>query len=87
MLSRYAHGKDGDIVPKESYHPDNERAGLVAIMKVQDRWLDPLAWREEREKEVDGWHEKGQALPPGKKRINIVKIAGCVVGCRFGGCR
>ena len=65
MLSRYGHGNDGKIVLKESYHPDNERAGLVAIMKVQDTWDHPLVWREERNKEVD---ETGQALPPGKEK-------------------
>ena len=59
VLSRYAHGNDGCIVLKALVHPDNERAGLVAIMEMQGRWLHPLAWREEK--------EDRQALSPHKK--------------------
>ncbi|PUU76066.1 hypothetical protein B9Z19DRAFT_1066927 [Tuber borchii] len=51
-LSKYAHGNDGDIVLRGIYHPDNERAGLVALMRVQGRWKEPCSWREEPE-EVD----------------------------------
>ena len=46
-LSRYAHGNDGHIVLRGLYHTDNERAGLVALMRVQGRWKHPQAWREE----------------------------------------
>jgi len=48
VLSRYAHGSGGCIVLKESIHPDNERAGLVAIMEIQGGWPRPLSWREEK---------------------------------------
>lgn len=46
-LSRYAHGNDGHIVLRGLYHPDNERAGLVALLRVQGRWEDSQAWSEE----------------------------------------
>lgn len=45
VLSRYAHGNDGDIVLRGLYHPDNELAGLVALMRVQGGWRNPLKWR------------------------------------------
>ncbi|PUU80428.1 hypothetical protein B9Z19DRAFT_1123615 [Tuber borchii] len=50
-LSRYAHGNDGAIVLRGLYHPDNELAGLVALMRVQGRWKNPMAWREEAQEE------------------------------------
>jgi len=46
VLSRYAYGNDGCIVLKDSIHPDNERAGLVAIMEIQGGWPRPPAWME-----------------------------------------
>jgi len=57
VLSRYAHGNDGCIVLKDSIHPDNERAGLVAIMEIQGGWPRPPAWREEK-KEKKGKEEE-----------------------------
>jgi len=47
ILSRYAHGNNRHIVLWGRYHPENERAGLVALMKLQARWPSPLGWREE----------------------------------------
>lgn len=48
VLSRYAHGNNGHIQLWEGYHPENERAGLVALMKLQARWPNPLRWNEEK---------------------------------------
>jgi len=45
-LSKYAHGNDGHIVLRGLYHPANERAGLVALMRVQGRWKNPQRWSE-----------------------------------------
>ncbi|PUU80430.1 hypothetical protein B9Z19DRAFT_1063466 [Tuber borchii] len=47
VLSRDAHGNDGKIVLRELYLTDNELAGLVALLRVQRSWKNPLPWREE----------------------------------------
>jgi len=57
VLSWYSHGNDGCIVLKDSIHPDNERAGLMAIMEIQGGWPRPPAWREEK-KEKKGKEEE-----------------------------
>lgn len=47
VLSGYAHGNDGHIVHRGLYHWENERAGLVSLLRVQGTWKDPQAWMEE----------------------------------------
>ena len=46
VLSRYAHGHKEDVVIEERFHPANQRAGLVALMKVQDKWNKRVVWKE-----------------------------------------
>ena len=47
VLSCFAHGHDRAIVLRGLYHPDNEIAGLIAIMRVQGHWKHPLNLRVE----------------------------------------
>ena len=38
VLSRWAHGHNNHLVIEDRFHNDNERAGLAALMQVQDQW-------------------------------------------------
>ena len=59
VLSRWAHGHNNLIVIEARFHNDNERAGLAALMHVQDQWGNPLAWNEKKELTVEEGEKEG----------------------------
>ena len=86
-LSKWAHGHDNFIFIEDRFYKDNERAGLVALFKVQDQWGNPLAWKEVREltvraREREGWDgensEGGKGL--GKQGVGAKGPGGDEVG-------
>ena len=48
-LSEQVHGNDGTIVINKELYKPNERAALVALLKLQDPWDNPIKWREMKE--------------------------------------
>jgi len=47
-LSRYPDALKGTLVIEERFPKPNERAGLVALMKVQDKWHKRVVWMEKK---------------------------------------
>ncbi|PUU78327.1 hypothetical protein B9Z19DRAFT_1126902 [Tuber borchii] len=46
-LSQDAHGHGDLIVISSAHHGYNRRAGLIALMKAQDSWKNPMKWQEQ----------------------------------------
>ncbi|KAG0642996.1 hypothetical protein HOY80DRAFT_998055 [Tuber brumale] len=48
-VSTLAHSNDSVIVIRAAQFASNERAALVALLRLQSKWSYPLNWREEKE--------------------------------------
>ncbi|PUU73428.1 hypothetical protein B9Z19DRAFT_1135165 [Tuber borchii] len=46
QLSGYAHGVDPAVVVKTRNLGPDERAALIVLLKLQEKWSKPLSWRE-----------------------------------------
>ena len=44
-----AHGHKEPVVISSLYYGSNELAGLITLLKAQDKWPKPMVWREESE--------------------------------------
>ena len=52
-LSAHAHGVEQPVVIGNMNLSPNERAALIVLLKLQDKWPKPLSWREEEEEEEE----------------------------------